>query len=540
MAQRVLGLDIGRSSIKGVVLETSGRSFAVAGYHTEPIPVAPGADAEAHQQATQMALQHITETVAPIDQVITAIPGDIGASAVIEMPFSDPNLLRDTLPQQLDELTPFEIEDLHFDYQFIERSKGPSTLLVGSAPKEQFGEYLASLQEANVDPRVVMMGGLPYYHLFGQVLAVPDCDMWGIIDMGENQTTLTIIRKRHDDKQFPIRTEMVRGLSRGIKHLRQGVSQMMQIDLEQADDLLLMHLQLDPRQPSTNQQVSETVTRAFTPALIELRRTVSAVSHKLDGKLEHLFITGGGAQLNGIDGFLTERLGMPTERLCVPSLPTTEDTEWPDQHSSYIKSLSLALRSLANRDPFAGLNLRSGPFAYKGDLQFLKDKIPHLMIMAAILMLLFGVSIFTTFYVRSVEGDRLSNEIEKRCFQIVGRRGLSPRRCLGIMDDEILKVKGTKGSALVPPTSAYDMLLVFYQRISDLSKKQKLNIEINSLRITPKRLLFEGETKSFEAVDKIEKQLQTFRCFSKIKKGKVERSAKGDKVEFSLSATLSC
>lgn len=541
MAQRVLGLDIGRSSVKGVVLETNMRNFELVGFHSEPITAEPTAEEEMRRAALQSALFHLMEQLGPVDQIYTTLPGDVGATSVLEMPFSDAGKIEQTLPFQIDDLTPFDVQDLIYDYQFIERSKGPSKLLVGTAPRSLVKEYLEELQEVSIDPRVMMVDGLPYYHLFGNVSQQPHSLMWAVLDMGYNQTTLTIFRARPDDPQHPFRVEMVRSLARGVRHIQQGAAQVLGVTVEQLDEWMLTSLNLDPNAPSPNQQLTEAFTKALSPTLVELRRTITAAQRSLHLPIEHLLLTGGGALLNGIEGFFSQRLGMETELLRIDTLPSSEGVEWPAAHATYCKAVGLALKSLTNRDPYARLNLRQQEFSFRGDLQFLKERMGSLMLMGTILILLFCTSVFTSFYARSVEGQRLEQEIEKRCYQIIGRRGLTPRRCLGIMNDEIQKVSGKGGTALVPRVSSYDLLLVFYQRIADLNKDRKIKVEINSLRITPKRFDFEGETNSYASVDKIEQRLKTYKCLSNIKKGKVQRSAgKDDKVEFRLTAILSC
>lgn len=543
MAQRVLGLDIGRSSIKGVVLETSVRSFELAACHTEPIPIEANTTEENQKVAVQTALFHLMEHVGEVDQVITALPGNTGAASILDMPFSDPAKIEPTLPLQVDELTPFDIDELIYDYQFIERSKGkgPSKLLIASVPRQRIAEHLEVLQESNVDPRILMMDGTPYAHLFGTVLEKPTVDAWCVVDLGEEQTIISIFRADPEDAQYPIRTETVRSLSRGTRHIREGVAQILGVSLEQVDDWMPQHIQLDPRQPTGNPQITEAFVRTLTPTILELRRNLTAVERKLGYSIGHIYITGGGALLPGIDALMSSRIRLSVERLHVGSIQTKEETEWPASGDTYLKALGMALRSTESRNAYAKLNLRQQEFAFKGDLQFLKDRLGSLMLMAAILFVLFCVSVFTSFYVRGVEGSRLDAEIQKRCFQIVGRRGLSPRRCLGIMNDEIQKVSGKSGRSLIPQVSAYDLLLVFYQRISDLNKDKKIKVEIGSLRITDKRFDFEGKTNSFESVDKIEKQLKSYKCFKQIKKGKVQRATgQGEKIEFRLSAVLSC
>jgi general secretion pathway protein L len=543
MAQRILGLDIGKASIKAVVLQQAGRQPQVEAYHIEAIPLddAPDAtDVEAVRKARQEALGKVLAAVGAVDQIITSLPGSVGASAALELPFSDAAKIDQILGFQLDEISPFEIEDLLYDYQYIDAKKDAARLLVGSAPRAEVAGFLAELQEAQVDPRILTLEGLAYAHLFPQLAPIPDEPIWGVLDLGFRHTTLTLFQRDTNDTKEPVRTVLVRTIPRGTRQLRQAVVTSLDTDAHQAHQALWTqtNLAIPPgvNEPPPNQAVQ----RALMPILTELRRSHAAIQRQSSHALQTLYITGGGALLPGMAEYLSQRLALRVLPLRLEQIPVVEGIQWPQIDAPFQKALALALRAFS-RSRFTQINLRKNEFAFKGDLQFLKDRLGSLFVGSAILFVLLMISIFTGFYALAKEKGQLQSEVEKRCQAILGQPISNPSRCITIMLEEIQKAAGSGDRAIIPTLSAYDIFLEVYDRVSNLTKNQKIKIEITSIRITARNFELEGETDSFAAASMIHQNLKTYRCFEKMPEGRVQKAAgKKGKFEFRLNSPLSC
>ena len=542
MAQRILGLDIGQSSIKGVLIDNKLKSFEVLDFHKEPILAPDSDDPEVHKAALHHSIHNIMEKLGPADQVISCMPGGMGAFANLDFPFSDNNKINQSIGFQLDDMSPFDVEDLHFDYQFIEREKASSRLLVGSVPKEEFSEYVEDLCVSGVDPRILMMDGLPYYHLFKSVKEPPEEGIWGVLDIGHIYSTITVFQKYEEATDAEkMRTESVRSMSRGVQQLAGPLAAALNIPVEQVPQVLREHLDLRQAAEPNASQVTQVVSRALTPLLTEVRRMIASLQRKFSAPFKTLYVTGGGAQLNGIIEFLKHRLHLDVQRLDLDHIETAEEVVWPvEQQDEYLKALALALRGTYN-SRFSQINLRKGEFSFKGDLQFLKERLGSIFVGVLILLFLFLTSVATKFYVLSVENQRLQVKAEESCRKILGQSISDPNRCVLIMLDEIQKVSGTGKKAIIPKVSSYDVFLEVYDRVAKLIKRKNVKVEIGTMRIDAGRFDIEGETTSYGAVDQIQKRLSTYRCFKKMKKGRVQRvSGKQGKVEFRLWAQISC
>ncbi len=537
MAQRILGLDIGQSAVKGVVIETTLRTAQVVGFHSEPVTIAPESGEEMAHAAQHNAVRNLMEMLGPVEQVVTALPSDRQACSALDMPFSDTTKIDQTLPFQLDDLTPFDVDDLIYDYQFISKDrKGPSRILVGTAPRQEVGDFLEEIQGLDIDPRIVMMEGLPYIHLYDQMIDPPDVPVWAVLDLGDHHATLVVFQKNEEDGQNPVRVELVRTIKRGTHHLKQALHKAFQFDQKECHEWLFNYIDLKPQGSQTDERVLEATTRSLSPFLAEWRRTLGSVERRISQAPQHLYITGGGAYIHGLSEFLSQRLRIEVSRLELTRISTGDELEWTDQPYTYFKALGLAMR-YTKKSIYSNINLRQREFSFKGDLQFLKERIRPILFGLAVLFVLFWVSVITQIYARSATGHELRKEVKSRCQEILNR-DVGPGRCLRLMRGKIQQVRGGSSTALIPRVSARDVFFEVYDRVAKLAKRRKYKIVITTWRITEDRFNIEGETTSFAAVGQIEQELKTFQCFQNLTKGKLQKQ--GAKVVFRIRARISC
>ncbi len=540
MPQRILGLDIGRASVKGVILETTLRSAEVVEFGLEPVLPGSGDGKGELREAQVEAIGKLLDRLGPFDHVVTNLLSNRQACSVLEVPFSEPAKIEQTLPFQLEDMTPFPIEELFFDYQFIRREgKKGSELLVASAPKEEIRSHLEFLEESQLDPKILLPEGVSYAALFPEVFPFPEVeeDIWAVLDIGEEQTVFSALGRSGNSAASSIQ---IRYFQRGTKHLRRAIVKKFRCSDEDAYHYLYNYLELTPGQESrVDQELLRAVKGGLTPFLSELLRTVGALEKRLGRRPQKLFLVGGGALIPGLSAFLSARLNLEVsvpDRL--PESILSEELGEPPTPPIYFKALSLAVRATL-KSPFLRINFRRGEFSFKGDLEFLKERLRPIFAGLFVLLLLFILSTITQYYTLSVENSRLRSAIENKCRQITGKGGLSPNRCLGIIRLAIFRAKGKVGSSLIPELSARDVFFEIYDRMAKLSRRHKIKIVLSSWRISPDRIDVEGETTSYAAVQYIEGEFKSFRCFKDVQKGKIQQRGQ-NRIVFSIRAKIDC
>jgi general secretion pathway protein L len=154
---RILGLDLGSHSVKGLLLDTNTRGGGIKAQ--AEVRRGEGDRQETLRAALRELLAH--PELQHADQVVVALPGQSLATHQLAMPFSDPKRIEATIPFEVESQLPFELSEAVFDYQVasLVKDKG-SELLVGVVRREELSGLLGLLAELGVDPRVVTHPGI--------------------------------------------------------------------------------------------------------------------------------------------------------------------------------------------------------------------------------------------------------------------------------------------------------------------------------------------------------------------------------------------
>ena len=165
MPDRILGLDIGDSSLKAVQVTGGLKGFQVNA--CTRVTLSP-------DEQLEDALRRLFEEV-PLDGevCIASFQADRISFRNLSMPFKDKKKIGQTIGYELEPMLPFSVEALTTDYVVSEYAE-ETRILSASVRQETFEQYLASLAAHHIDPDVVDVSGVPtavqlseqYLHVF--------------------------------------------------------------------------------------------------------------------------------------------------------------------------------------------------------------------------------------------------------------------------------------------------------------------------------------------------------------------------------------
>ena len=193
MAQTVIGLDIGTWSIKAAVLESTLRGFSLVEVAEHHLP--RGVDGNLLNEDRTSSLQALLRDVRPPEVVATAVAGRHAMTRELSLPFSDDKKIATVLGFELEELLPLDIDELVYDYEPLEQGPDGANLLCAAVDKGWFSDFLAELQAADIDPKVVTLDAMAYAHLLaslGDEEEVQGCV--ALVDVGHETTSVTVIQ----------------------------------------------------------------------------------------------------------------------------------------------------------------------------------------------------------------------------------------------------------------------------------------------------------------------------------------------------------
>jgi general secretion pathway protein L len=516
---RILGLDLGSHAVKGLLLDTSTRGAAVKAF-VEVRRAAEGDRQESLRQAVRALLEH--QELSNPDQVVVALPGPTLATHQLALPFTDPKRIEATIPFEVESQIPFDLGEAIYDYQIATQVKDKgSELLVGVVRREELATLMGLLNEVGVDPRVVTHPGITYQNMLLQQGV--DEETVAIVDIGHERTTLAIGRPG-------MGVEFARTFSGGGLNLSRALAAEFQTPLQEAHHWKETHGALASAaqaQGPDGERAAAAFVRGLQPVLRELRPSFKSFTARTRRQVTAVLVCGGTARMPGLAEQLTRDLGIPAK---VVTLPQEAAAIVPaGSQPLAAQAYSLALRGQASGAKAPRFNLRRGEFAFKGDYDYLKDKMGLLASFAVTLLLLLiasGVVRNSVLARREAQVDKVLCDVTQR---ILGS-------CEKNYDIALNRLKGVESpAAALPKLSAVNLLAELTQRVpADVA------VTFDRIDIDLERISVRGVTDSSKQIDTIAAALRGHRCFKEVKEGKVEKTREGNKVSFRLDIQVQC
>jgi len=516
---RILGLDLGSVSVKALVADSGSRGLSVKSYLE--VRRAPEGD---RAQTLKAALTELFGKLpGPPEWVVVSLPGPVLATHALSLPFTDPKRIDATLGFEVESLLPFDLAEAQFDYQVVGQKDGKSELLVSVIRKEELRGLLELLSELKLEPRIITHPGLAYQQLLTSptLPEMPEGEAVAVVDLGHERTTVAIGRPGTG-------VEFARTFPGGGRELTKALAQEFQIPLEAAHEWKEQHGAVASSVVGPDaERASGAFIRGLAPVVRELRASFKSYEARSRKQVTHVALCGGTARLRGLEEQLGRELGLVVSLL---RLPTDLQQAIPAEvHPQAAQAVALALRGAAVGARAPRFNLRRGEFAFKGDFDYLRDRLGLLGSYAAALFIL----LIASGVVRNSVLSRREQQLDQKLCEVT-QRVLG--QCEKNYDRALNMLRGKESpAAVIPKTSAVEILAEMTERIPP-----DVQVTFDEIIVDMERVSLRGETGSTKLVDTITTSLKDFRCFHEVKQGKVEKSKDGKSVNFRLDIQVEC
>jgi general secretion pathway protein L len=506
MPEKILGLDIGDSSIKAAHVAGGLRGSTVSACARVVI----GSDGGL-EEALKVLFEEIAFDGGPC---IASFQADRVSYHNLKMPFRDKKKIGQTIGYELEPMLPFPVEEMATDYVLAEHSEKPR-ILSASVKQEALREYLARLASHNVDPEVVDIGGVSTALQLAKQDHGPSDALF--IDMGSKASTLIVIARRT--------IVLVRCFHFGGHTITEAIAQSKKISHEEAEEL---------KCGGNVDGFTEIVTPVVRSFCREIENTLHAFRFEVmeEASPERVFLTGGGALYPGMANMMQDFLELPVEPVDLVGRTDVEMEEgaagvWNPLLMN--SALALALRDTRAKDSF---NLRVGEFSKKRRYDQFRQEIKRIATYVAIIVLVLVANVSADYYVTQKRHSLLKGEIEsvfKKTFPEV-------RRIVDPVQQMKVKIREAKESMLLPTESLSQRAAVDVLRDVTLHIPKAAKIEVSSLIIDEERVRLKGLTDTFNTVDAIKNELQESDFLKDVAIASAQLDRTGDSVRFELVA----
>jgi general secretion pathway protein L len=232
-------------------------------------------------------------------EIVTALPCQDVFVRTLSFPFRDASKLAQIVPFEMENLIPMSLEDVTVGSLLLPvresrdgstKTKG-SDVLVTAAPKEKIAEHLQFMASADVNPSAITIDGMALFSV-SQFLKEEGAQVPGdmaIIDVGASKTTLCLL---HEGRPVLLRT-----LLWGGNHLTHALAVRYACSFAEAE------------RRKRAMAVHE-VDAWLEPVLKELRVSLHAYEGTIHQRLTHCWVSGGGSKLRELSGHMAHQLGL--------------------------------------------------------------------------------------------------------------------------------------------------------------------------------------------------------------------------------------
>ena len=483
MSRKVLGIDIGKTFLSAVLVQTSLRENRIDAFAHIPL-----GESTEDDNSFKSALNTLCNEIDPIGcDCVVSISADHFSYRILQIPFKDAKKVRMVLPFELEPTVPYPIDDLVIDFMDLPSTvqSDHSDVIAVAVPKTELNPYIQSLAELKIDPEMVTVSGLPTALCLANHADKEEDQL--ILEIGSDSSSLFIVSGE--------RLQLIRSFpTPGSGDTRAGMLG------------------------------------------VSVRRTLAAYDELCQTEFQPVDMLVTGPGLNGarLDAEVAEVLNIPFKRLNVAErLNIAIDGENVESWNPALMDNALALTLMAI-EGMKGLNFHKGHFAAKKFFFKHKKNIIKTGVLAAavLVVLLFGAITQTQTLNRKLERiDRQITGVFKATFPNV-KRIVDPYREMQVNVQEAKK-SAVSQTTTGPHNRSIDILNSISQRIPD-----SIKVDVNRLVISPETVLISGNTDDFKSVDDIKSRLEKIDFFKKVTISSSNLDRSGKEIRFQLKVEL--
>jgi general secretion pathway protein L len=422
------------------------------------------------------------------DQLIVSCPGRLISSRLLTLPFTQAKKIEQVLPYEMEPLLPFEPDQVILSWHPVSRDAGSSRLMVAATPREAFRQFIEKLHKQGIDPHQVEWDGMALFN-FSQVVKGREKGVSLLMNIGAEESSLCFIKGG-----APL---MVRSIGGGAKALSEKSGW-------NSDHFLIR----------------------------EAVKTIQVLKNETGESVNALLICGEGGEIQNLPEALSRELSIPLEKWAIdpeklkiaPAAPFDGDEIDP----RFIPAIGLALKGTPLKGSLSQINFRKDEFSHSTVEKGKKGVQRTVLIFCLIIFFLGFVDL----------GIRYT--IKKEHFEKTARQLLTEYRALfpgnGPVVNEVDQARASiiqlKKREAFFNMSGGSSLEILKEMTVQIPKEVK--IDVNELSIGSDRIRLDGETDSFDALDKIKESLGKSGSFSEIAVADSKMNAEESKVRFKI------
>lgn len=521
--QKIIALDIGSYSIKVVEFLNKFKSYEVSNFYAKVLPHIEAGDPNRTQIISAAVKSLFEECKIDADRIITAMPGQYISSRIMTYNFSDPVKIEAAIYSEIEDLVPFNLDDMILDQQILGTVDQRTFTLVVLTKKEFLGNFLETLKGIGIDPKLIDVDSLSFYNL-SPFMSMEKGKVYGIVDLGHEKTSVCLVQDNV--------LRMFRSINLGGRYITEFIARDMQISYEEAERLkhevstVLTEDFPTEKMSSKQVEIAERITLASKSIARELSRTLYAFKTWEKSPIERVFLSGGTSLIKNMDHYLETQLFVPSTVLDLQNTTLKTDPGLITSFPVMAQGISIGVRSVSTAKKHSQINMRKGEYAYVQDYAVILNtaSLVAKVISIALLLLCLGYGVKYFFYNREINNIRDIYMKELSSVPDSKKKIKTSNIPFSKIHKDVISLMKTRiedkiksFNSFVETNTDSGALVSLQEMSTAVPKEVKIDVVDFDYSTKPDGsglLKLRVEADSFETVDKLKEKLGTIKVFS--------------------------
>lgn len=307
----VFGFDIGRSSIKLMQIDQTGKHATVVGYGTAPFPpeaIEKGVvvDPEAVAKATHELISKQMVGGLSTRHVAVSLPNEFCFSRVLQLPFLKPKDLDNSVKMEVEQSIPLPVDQLYYDFAISRKidDKTQEVQLV-ACPRAIVDSYktvfdLLGLEMSLAESNISAVTRMVVHAEAHDVVTL-------IVDFGSTACDLSIFNKHA--------LNITGTVDCSGETITKLIADKLGVSLEQAHSIKTRY---GVEKSKKQNEIVEAIEPELGKLISEIKKVIRYHAERSGGDpIGQIIVLGGGANLPGLSTYITNHTRIPA-RLCAP------------------------------------------------------------------------------------------------------------------------------------------------------------------------------------------------------------------------------
>jgi type IV pilus assembly protein PilM len=304
----VVGLDIGSSAIKAVVLKSSAKGLRIEALASETVPpdsIVDGAiiDGVAVSETIRRLFDsHPFKT----KEVAASLSGNAVIIKTISVPAMTDAELGGSIHWEAEQYIPFDIADVNLDYQILNPGTGPGAatmeVLLVAAKKDTIADYTGAIERAGRVPVVLDVDAFALQNAYEANYDLEPDSIIVLMNAGASSLNINILAGQ--------RSLFTRDISFGGNSYTEALQREFNLPFDSAE----LAKKGRPPEGTSTKEVLAVLHDTTEQLLLEIQKTFDFYrATATSAQIDRILLTGGASTVDGFMEALQQRFGVPVE-----------------------------------------------------------------------------------------------------------------------------------------------------------------------------------------------------------------------------------